>query len=440
MFMSVLLYILLLVCISVIFWLTYKLFRNSSDVAVLKERNILLETQLADKEAQWDKTGRELERIREEYKDMLQESGELKALNHGLKEMLTLQKEEVRKAREDMNNEFRVIATEILEDKSKKFRELNDEKLSEILNPLKERIDVFKKAVEDTYSQEARERFSLCRSIDELVKLNKTIGEEANQLTRALKGDSKIQGDWGEMILENILEKSGLEKNREYFLQETLKDSAGRTIQSEEGRRLRPDVIIKYPGERWMVIDSKVSLTAYVKYINASDKLERDIMIKEHVLSMRKHIEELSRKSYQDYLGKNDYVMMFVPNEAAYMSAMQYDAEMWQFAYDRRVLLLSPTNLIAALKLIADLWLRDKQTRNAIFIAEESGKLYDKFVGFVEDMERIGRNINMAQDSYAKAMKKLSTGTGNLISKASRLKEIGAKTSKSLSVESEEQE
>ena len=242
------------------------------------------------------------------------------------------------------------------------------------------------------------------------------------------------------MILENILEKSGLEKNREYFLQETLKDSAGRTIQSEEGRRLRPDVIIKYPGERWMVIDSKVSLTAYVKYINASDKLERDIMIKEHVLSMRKHIEELSRKSYQDYLGKNDYVMMFVPNEAAYMSAMQYDAEMWQFAYDRRVLLLSPTNLIAALKLIADLWLRDKQTRNAIFIAEESGKLYDKFVGFVEDMERIGRNINMAQDSYAKAMKKLSTGTGNLISKASRLKEIGAKTSKSLSVESEEQE
>lgn len=236
MFMSVLLYILLLVCISVIFWLTYKLFQDSSDVAVLKERNILLETQLDNKEAQWDKTGRELERIREEYKDMLQESGELKALNHGLKEMLTLQKEEVRKAREDMNNEFRVIATEILEDKSKKFRELNDEKLSEILNPLKERIDGFKKAVEDTYSQEARERFSLCRSIDELVKLNKTIGEEANQLTRALKGDSKIQGDWGEMILENILEKSGLEKNREYFLQETLKDSAGRTIQSEEGR------------------------------------------------------------------------------------------------------------------------------------------------------------------------------------------------------------
>ena len=347
---------------------------------------------------------------------------------------MEVQKQEVQRVRQEMSNEFKVLANEILQEKSKSFSELNRERLAEVLNPLKERLEGFKKTVEETYSSEARERFSLKEQIKELVQRSETIGVEAKQLTQALRGDSKIQGDWGEMILESILEKSGLEKDREYFIQETLRDDEGHTIQSAEGRKMRPDVIIRYPGgdNRQMVIDSKVSLTAYVNYVNAETPEEAAAALKQHLASVKKHIDELSNKSYQDYVGKGDHVMMFVPNEAAYLAAMQADHSLWQYAYDRRVLLLSPTNLIAALKLVADLWQRDKQTRHAIDIAEEAGKLYDKFVGFIDDMEKIGKALGTANTTYGEAMKKLKNGTGNLIGRVEKLKGMGVKAKKNL--------
>ena len=409
---------------------------RESEVADLKVRNGVLDAQvksctarLAEVQAQLDFSNREREKLN-------REKGDLQARNQMLSENMEVQKQEVQRIRQEMNNEFKVLANEILQEKSKSFSEMNHERLAEILNPLKERL------VEETYNNEARERFSLKEQIKELVERSESIGAEAKQLTHALRGDSKIQGDWGEMILESILEKSGLEKDREYFVQETLRDEEGHTIQGSDGRKMRPDVIIRYPGgeNHQMVIDSKVSLTAYVNYVNAEDADEARLALKQHLVSVRKHIDELAGKSYQDYVGKGDHVMMFIPNEAAYLAAMQADHALWQYAYEKKVLLLSPTNLIAALKLVADLWQRDKQTRNAIDIAEEGGKLYDKFAGFVDDMEKIGKSLNTTAMAYTDAMKKLKTGNGNLIGRVEKLKVMGVKAKKNLPAVNEEEE
>ena len=415
---------------------------RESEVADLKVRNGVLDAQvksctarLAEVQAQLDFSNREREKLN-------REKGDLQARNQMLSENMEVQKQEVQRIRQEMNNEFKVLANEILQEKSKSFSEMNHERLAEILNPLKERLEGFKKTVEETYNNEARERFSLKEQIKELVERSESIGAEAKQLTHALRGDSKIQGDWGEMILESILEKSGLEKDREYFVQETLRDEEGHTIQGSDGRKMRPDVIIRYPGgeNHQMVIDSKVSLTAYVNYVNAEDADEARLALKQHLVSVRKHIDELAGKSYQDYVGKGDHVMMFIPNEAAYLAAMQADHALWQYAYEKKVLLLSPTNLIAALKLVADLWQRDKQTRNAIDIAEEGGKLYDKFAGFVDDMEKIGKSLNTTAMDYTDAMKKLKTGNGNLIGRVEKLKVMGVKAKKNLPAVNEEEE
>lgn len=415
---------------------------RESEAADLKVRNGVLEAQvksctarLAEVQAQLDFSNREREKLN-------REKGDLQARNQMLSENMEVQKQEVQRIRQEMNNEFKVLANEILQEKSKSFSEMNHERLAEILNPLKERLEGFKKTVEETYNNEARERFSLKEQIKELVERSESIGAEAKQLTHALRGDSKIQGDWGEMILESILEKSGLEKDREYFIQETLRDEEGHTIQGSDGRKMRPDVIIRYPGgeNHQMVIDSKVSLTAYVNYVNAEDADEARLALKQHLVSVKKHIDELAGKSYQDYVGKGDHVMMFIPNEAAYLAAMQADHALWQYAYEKKVLLLSPTNLIAALKLVADLWQRDKQTRNAIDIAEEGGKLYDKFAGFVEDMEKIGKSLNTTAMAYTDAMKKLKTGNGNLIGRVEKLKVMGVKAKKNLPAVNEAEE
>ena len=415
---------------------------RESEAADLKVRNGVLEAQvksctarLAEVQAQLDFSNREREKLN-------REKGDLQARNQMLSENMEVQKQEVQRVRQEMNNEFKVLANEILQERSKSFSEMNHERLAEILNPLKERLEGFKKTVEETYNNEARERFSLKEQIKELVERSESIGAEAKQLTHALRGDSKIQGDWGEMILESILEKSGLEKDREYFVQETLRDEEGHTIQGSDGRKMRPDVIIRYPGgeNHQMVIDSKVSLTAYVNYVNAEDADEARLALKQHLVSVRKHIDELAGKSYQDYVGKGDHVMMFIPNEAAYLAAMQADHALWQYAYEKKVLLLSPTNLIAALKLVADLWQRDKQTRNAIDIAEEGGKLYDKFAGFVDDMEKIGKSLNTTAMAYTDAMKKLKTGNGNLIGRVEKLKVMGVKAKKNLPAVNEEEE
>ncbi len=335
---------------------------------------------------------------------------------------------------------FRVMANDIMQQHSDTMRRQNEQRLSEILAPLKENIDRFRHDVSECYSTEARERFSLQEKIKELIEANAAIGREAKELSTALRGNSKIQGDWGEMVLETILENSGLRKGEEFSVQ-MQSDETGTALKDESGRGLRPDVVVKYPGQDGgvMVIDSKVSLTAFVDYVNADDPSERDRMGKLHLNSIIKHINELADKRYQDYVGTTrlDFVMMFIPNEAAYSAALSLDPTLWQKAYDKRVLMVSPTQLIGSLRLIKQLWNQDRQTRNAIEIAEKSGMMYDKFVGFIADMEKIEKSISGAQTAYSEAMKKLRDGRGNLISRAEKLRELGIKSSKRLP-ESEE--
>jgi DNA recombination protein RmuC len=321
---------------------------------------------------------------------------------------------------------FKNLANEILEEKTQKFTEQNSTKLDAILKPLGEKIISFEKKVEEAYHKESNERFSLVNEIKRLAELNQQISQEANNLTQALKGQSKTRGNWGEIILESILEKSGLVKDREYFVQQSFTNA--------EGKRLQPDVVVSYPGERSVIIDSKVSLNAYERYASAEIKEEQDTALREHLQAIRNHINDLSSKNYQDlYQIKSlDFVMMFLPIEPAYMLAVQNDPNLWNFAYERRILLISPTNLIASLKMIANLWRVEYQNKNAVEIARQSGELYDKFKGFVDDLEDIGKRITASRVSYDDAMNKLSTGKGNLLRRAEKIRELGAKTSKEL--------
>lgn len=319
---------------------------------------------------------------------------------------------------------FKNLATDILRQNSAVLKQQQEEHLGEIIRPLKENIEQFKKTFSESYEKESRERFALDKHIQQLVDLNRTISREAQDLTRALRGNSKVQGDWGEMILEGILERSGLRRDVEFSVQECTSDS--------DGRRLRADVVINYPDGRRAVIDSKVSLTDYVNYINEDDDSARKAFLAAHVRSVRSHIAELRDKKYQDHLGeqKADFVMMFIPNEGAYLAAMNADHRLWEEAYDSRVIMISPTHLISVIKLVEQLWMHDRQTRHAIDIATAAGAMYDKFVGFLDDMTKIDKNLSAARDSYEAAIKKLSSGNGNLIGRASKLKEMGVKASK----------
>lgn len=357
---------------------------------------------------------------------------ELNANNNALQEKLDTQKKEIEDLGEKFQVAFENIANKILDDKTRKFTEQNKDNLKVILDPLGTRIREFQQKVEEVYHKEARERFSLGNEVKNLVALNQKISEEATNLTNALKGSSKKQGDWGQMILENILEQSGLVKDREYFVQEFLKDEDDNYIKNKEGRKMQPDIIIAYPDNRKVIIDSKVSLTAYVSYCNAEDPAEQEKSLKAHIRSMRSHIDDLSGKSYQDFAPSLDFVMMFVPNEPAYLLALQNDPALWQYAYDKRIILISPTNLIAALKLIVDLWKREYQNQNAQAIAERGAALYDKFVGFMENMEKLGGQLEKTQKTFESAYGQLKSGSGNLVGQAEKLRDLGLKTKKKL--------
>ena len=347
-------------------------------------------------------------------------------------ELLSLQQGEISNVREQFNKDFQLLANRILEEKTSKFTDINRLNMESILKPLNEKLSEFKVKVEETYDKESKQRFSLEERIRELVSLNHQISEDANNLTKALKGNSKIQGNWGEMILESILEKSGLKKGEEYFTQEILTNEKGERILNDENKALQPDVVIVYPGGRKIIVDSKVSLNGYVKYVESETDQERLSAEKEHILSVKKHIDELSSKSYQDYIDSLDFVMMFVPNEPAYILAMQLDSSIWDYAYRKRILLISPTNLIASLKVVADLWKREYQSRNAQEIARRGSILYDKFVGFVETLQDVGKNMERTQRSYDKALMQLRDGNGNLIRQAEMLKDLGVKSQKDL--------
>ncbi len=374
----------------------------------------------------------EIESLRSDLSDLNSEKVTLEQKNINLNEKLITQKQEIENIGKSFTSEFKVLANNILEDKSKKFTEQNQQNLKLLLDPLGENIKEFKKKVEDTYVNEAKERFSLEEQIKKLVELNHKISAEANNLTQALKGSSKTQGDWGEMILESILENSGLEKGREFFVQEFLRDEAGNTIKDETGRKLQPDVLIKYPDGRNVIVDSKVSLVAYDRYVASENDEDREKELKLHITSLKNHIDGLSSKNYDNYTKSLDFVMLFVPIEPAYLLAIKNNDELWHYAYKKKILLISPTNLIAALKLVADLWKREHQNRHAFEIAERGGKLYDKFVSFVESLEDVGKNINKANSSYENALKQLKDGRGNIIGQVEKLKELGVKAQKNI--------
>lgn len=400
------------------------------------------ENEIANLKKQLDERQNELDLIPEKMdaKDKLLsaqivKTAEKEAEIKALQEKLTTLKEEVDKIGEKYAAEFKNLANEILEDKSQRFTQRNKENLEAILKPLDENLKEFKKTVTEVYDKESKERFSLGNEVKKLADLNQLMSEEARNLTKALKGDSKTQGDWGEMILESILEKSGLRKDEEYFMQEELRDETGKPLRSDtENKKMRPDAIIKYPDNRTVIIDSKVSLNAFTRYIDATDPDIRQKELDSHVTAIKNHIISLSNKGYDDYDKSLDFVMMFIPSEPAYIAAMQGDRDLWSFAYDKRILLMNPTNLITSLKLITDLWKREYQNRNALAIAERGALLYDKFAGFVDNLKDVGDKLERATKSYTSAFGQLATGPGNLMRQAEELKKLGVQSKKSLTV------
>lgn len=335
--------------------------------------------------------------------------------------------ESLNEAKEALTNQFKNLANEILEDKSKRFTEQNVASLDALLKPLQTKLSEFKEQVNTSYGNEARERFALKSEIERLANLNLRMSDETRSLTQALKGDSKVQGNWGELVLESILESSGLRKGEEYLVQ----DSHTQT----DGSRLQPDVVVKLPEGRSLVVDSKVSITAYSRHAEASDKVIAEQELAAHIQSLRQHIQGLSSKNYSSLygIGSVDFVLMFVPIEPAFLLALKTAPNLYQEALAKNIVLVCPSTLMATLRTVAHLWRQDHQNRNALEIAKQCGTLYDKFVGFVDDLEKLGQRLDQAQTSYHDAFNKLKSGKGNLIRTAEKVRELGVKPSKSLS-------
>lgn len=384
-----------------------------------EERNSMLSAQYEDMKA-------DLDSERGKVLSLSNENSKIKADYQNLDTRLTEQKNEMEQLHQKFSIEFKNLANEILEDKSKKFTEQNKTNLDDILRPLSEKIKDFEKKVNDVYVTDSKDRASLSEQIRSLHELNQQMSKDANNLTKALKGDSKTQGSWGEFILESILEKSGLVKDREYKIQTSFT--------SEEGRRQRPDVIVYLPDNKNMIIDSKTSLTAYEAYCSSEDDAVKESLLKEHISSIRSHIKGLNQKTYQNLyeLQSLDFVLLFIPVEPAFALAIQKNPELFDEAFDRNIVIVCPSTLLATLRTIANIWKQEKQNRNALEIAKQSGALYDKFVGFVDDLINIGKKLKSTNESYDDAMKKLYDGSGNLVQRALRIKELGAKNQKNL--------
>ncbi len=362
------------------------------------------------------------ETLTQKINGLIAENSTLIANNRTLNERLTSHKEEIVEIQKTAHLQFEKIANQILEEKSGKFTEANKANIEALLKPLGENIDNFKKKVEETYDKESKQRFTLEEKVKELIEQANKVSSEANNLASALKGQAKKQGNWGEMILESILQTSGLAKDREYFLQQTIKD--------DEGKSLRPDVLVKLPDDRIIIIDSKVSLVAYDRFSSADTSEEQALHLTEHLRSIHGHIDDLYSKKYDNLEASLDFTMMFLPIEPAYLIAIQADQELWSYAYSKRILLISPTNLIACLKLISDLWKREIQSKNAMEIVSRGEKLYEKFVSFASSLEEVGKHIEKTQHTYSTAMSQLNSGSGNLVGQALKLKNLGLKSSK----------
>jgi DNA recombination protein RmuC len=373
-----------------------------------------------------DEQGKEndalLQDIESERTKVLGLSNEVATLTETNKNLTSRQAENEKMLIEKFEN----LANDILDKKSQKFTDQNEKNLGNILGPLKEKIDRFEAKVEKTNKDSLQWNTALKTQIEGLAELNKRINKEAENLTKALKGETKTQGNWGEFILESILEKSGLMKDREYFVQESMT--------SEEGRRFQPDVIVKLPEDKHVIIDAKVALVAYERFVSSEDEEERKAQLTLHVQAVRRHIKQLSEKEYQKLREQEglDFVLLFIPIEPAFSLALQFDNDIFIDALDKNIVIVSPTTLIATLRTIASIWKNEYQSRNAIEIARQSGNLYDKFVGFTNDLLKVGRSMDTAKDTYEEAMNKLTTGKGNLVSRVDNIQKLGAKTSKAL--------
>jgi DNA recombination protein RmuC len=351
---------------------------------------------------------------------------ELEAERRQSADKLATLQQTAQEAKTVLSDQFKNLANEILEEKSKRFAEQNQQNLDILLKPLQEKLTDFRKQVDETYQSEARERFALKQEVEKLAGLNLRMTDETRALTNALKGESKTQGDWGELVLETILENSGLRKGEEYLVQDT------QTI--SDGSRLQPDVVIRLPESKHLVIDSKVSITAYTRYIQADDDSIKTAELNSHVLSIKQHIQGLSAKNYQDLygVGSIDFVLMFIPIEPAFLAAMRHAPDIYQEALKKNIVIVCPSTLLATVRTVAHLWRQEHQNRNAQEIARQCASLYDKFVGFVEDLDKVGQRLEQAQISYADAVGKLKTGRGNLIRTAENVKKLGVKPNKSL--------
>jgi DNA recombination protein RmuC len=340
---------------------------------------------------------------------------------HGVEKLALLQG-----AREEMSHQFRSLAADILDEKSRKFVELNQTTLATLLSPLQGELAGFRQKVEEVYVNESKDRSALAEQVRALSDLNGTLRNETTNLTRALKGDSKAQGDWGEMLLDRLLDSAGLMEGTHYTRQGQHEDAAG--------NRVIPDVVLHLPLRRHMIVDSKVTVTAYSEFAGATDDATKAEFLRAHLLSVRQHIKGLSEKNYQALYGVEslDFVVMFMPLEGAFMAALTSDRELFQFAWDRNVLLVSPSTLLFVVRTIAHVWRQEDQSRNAQDIADRGGKLYDKFVAFAADLGKVGEALEKAQGSYDEAFRKLSGGSGNLVGQAEKLKKLGVRASKSL--------
>ena len=412
------------------FLLTKKLNRVSENASTVqlqlqKELNLAENKHLVNSEtlrlksAELDKLHDEFSEINQLADDRGMELAGLQIANSNLLEKLQTQKHELEELQKRLTIEFENIASKILKERAEDFSVSNHKNLSQILDPLKEKISLFEKKVEETYDKDLRDKISLKEEIIRLTELNTRVSDEANNLTKALKGDMKKQGNWGEVILERVLERSGLTKGQEYDLQVD--------VMSHDDQRQRPDVIVHLPNDKHIIIDSKVSLNAYEQYVSAETPGEQNVYLKKHIASLRSHVKELNEKNYQQAVNINtpDFVLMFLPIESSFSVVVQQDNELYSYAWEKKVIIVSPTTLLATLRTVSAIWRQENQTKNAQEIARLSKALHEKFLSFTEDMDRIKINLDRASGAYNEALKKMKDGKGNIIRTAERIQELG---------------
>jgi len=397
-----------------------------SDKAGLEEKLNGLMQQIEQLKSQLNQTVQERETIRTEKESLAIQLSKKETDFENLWERNKDQKEEVEKLQEKFTKEFENLANKILEEKTNKFTEQNKENLKNILTPLQDKIQLFEKKVEDTHKESIDYHAALRQQIVGLREMNEQMSKETLNLTKALKGDSKMQGNWGELILERVLEKSGLEKGREYEVQQSFT--------TEEGNRVFPDVVINLPDGKKMIVDSKVTLTAYERYINEEDDNSKAQHLKEHVMALKRHVDQLSEKNYHDLyqMESPDFVLLFIPIESAFALALNEDTSLYNKAFEKNIVIVTPSTLLATLRTIDSMWTNQKQQENALEIARQAGALYDKFEGFVADLVKVGNKIKDSKTEYDNAMSKLVDGSGNLINRVENLKKMGAKAKKAL--------